>query len=70
MAHRPPAGRARAEHRQEDGPRDLFANPAASDPKLPLVLKLNGTTEIPSDAEALSRSCGRSGPTPTGWACR
>jgi len=69
----------------EHGPRDFFANPAATDPKyilklaveggfngiaiqiglaekfyweyageLPLVLKLNGKTEIPSDAEALS----------------
>jgi class I fructose-bisphosphate aldolase len=69
----------------EHGPRDFFANPAASDPKyvirlaleggfngvvlqvglaekfywdfageLPLVLKLNGKTEIPSDDAALS----------------
>ncbi|HVQ89699.1 MAG TPA: hypothetical protein VMU51_01565 [Mycobacteriales bacterium] len=69
----------------EHGPRDFFANPAASDPnyviklgveggfngiaiqiglaekfywdyagQIPLVLKLNGKTEIPSDAEALS----------------
>jgi class I fructose-bisphosphate aldolase len=69
----------------EHGPRDFFANPAASDPRylvrlaieggfngiaiqiglaekfywdyageVPLVLKLNGKTEIPSDAEALS----------------
>jgi class I fructose-bisphosphate aldolase len=69
----------------EHGPRDFFANPAASSPRyvidlaleggfngvvlqiglaekfyweyageLPLVLKLNGKTEIPSDAEALS----------------
>ena len=69
----------------EHGPRDFFANPAASDPKyiirlaleggfngiaiqiglaekfywdfageVPLVLKLNGKTEIPSDAAALS----------------
>jgi class I fructose-bisphosphate aldolase len=69
----------------EHGPRDFFANPAASDPRyildlaieggfngvvlqiglaqqffweyageIPLVLKLNGKTEIPSDAEALS----------------
>jgi len=69
----------------EHGPRDFFANPAASDPRyvidlaleggfngvvlqiglaekfyweyageLPLVLKLNGKTEIPSDAAALS----------------
>jgi fructose-bisphosphate aldolase, class I len=69
----------------EHGPRDFFANPAASDPayiaklavdggfngiaiqiglaekfywdyagEVPLVLKLNGKTEIPSDAEALS----------------
>ncbi len=69
----------------EHGPRDFFANPAASDPRyviklaleggfngvvlqiglaekfyweyageLPLVLKLNGKTEIPSDASALS----------------
>src|ERR1044072_7430035 len=67
----------------EHGPRDFFANPAASDPKyiirlaleggvngivlhvglaeefygdfageLPLVLKLNGKTDIPSDDEA------------------
>jgi fructose-bisphosphate aldolase, class I len=69
----------------EHGPRDFFANPAASDPEyivklaieggfngiaiqvglaekfywdfageVPLVLKLNGKTEIPPDAEALS----------------
>jgi class I fructose-bisphosphate aldolase len=69
----------------EHGPRDFFANPAASDPayivklaveggfngiavqiglaekfywdyagEVPLVLKLNGKTDIPSDAEALS----------------
>lgn len=69
----------------EHGPRDFFANPAASDPRyiirlaeeggfngivtqiglaekfywdyageVPLILKLNGKTEIPSDAEALS----------------
>ena len=69
----------------EHGPRDFFANPAASDPRyvlklaveggfngiaiqiglaekfyweyageVPLVLKLNGKTDIPSDAEALS----------------
>ena len=69
----------------EHGPRDFFANPAASDPRyviklaleggfngivvqiglaekfywqyageVPLVLKLNGKTEIPSDAAALS----------------
>jgi class I fructose-bisphosphate aldolase len=69
----------------EHGPRDFFANPAASDPKyvirlaldggfngivlqvglaekfywdyageLPLVLKLNGKTDIPSDQVALS----------------
>jgi class I fructose-bisphosphate aldolase len=69
----------------EHGPRDFFANPAASDPRyvlrlaleggfngvvlqiglaekffweyageLPLVLKLNGKTDIPSDAAALS----------------
>lgn len=69
----------------EHGPRDFFANPAASDPRyvirlaqeggfngivlqiglaekfhheyageIPLVLKLNGKTEIPSDAAALS----------------
>jgi DeoC/LacD family aldolase len=69
----------------EHGPRDFFANPAASDPRyivrlaqeggfngivtqiglaekfywdyageVPLVLKLNGKTEIPSDAQALS----------------
>ena len=69
----------------EHGPRDFFANPAASDPayitklaltggfngiaiqiglaekfywdyagEVPLILKLNGKTEIPSDAEALS----------------
>jgi fructose-bisphosphate aldolase, class I len=69
----------------EHGPRDFFANPAASDPKyiirlaidggfngiaiqiglaekfywdyageVPLVLKLNGKTDIPSDANALS----------------
>lgn len=69
----------------EHGPRDFFANPAASDPRyvidlaleggfngvvlqiglaekfyweyageVPLVLKLNGKTEIPSDALALS----------------
>jgi len=69
----------------EHGPRDFFANPAASDPQyviklaveggfngiavqiglaekfywdfageIPLVLKLNGKTDIPSDAEALS----------------
>ena len=69
----------------EHGPRDFFANPAASNPRyvidlaleggfngvvlqiglaekfyweyageLPLVLKLNGKTEIPSDATALS----------------
>jgi class I fructose-bisphosphate aldolase len=69
----------------EHGPRDFFANPAASDPRyvlklateggfngiaiqiglaekfywdyageVPLVLKLNGKTEIPSDAHALS----------------
>ena len=69
----------------EHGPRDFFANPAASDPRyvidlaleggfngvvlqiglaekfyweyageVPLVLKLNGKTEIPSDASALS----------------
>jgi fructose-bisphosphate aldolase, class I len=69
----------------EHGPRDFFANPAASDPRyiiklgieggfngiaiqiglaekfywdyageLPLILKLNGKTDIPSDDEALS----------------
>ncbi|GAA1823459.1 fructose-bisphosphate aldolase [Planosporangium flavigriseum] len=69
----------------EHGPRDFFANPAASDPgyivklaveggfngialqiglaekfywdyagEVPLVLKLNGKTDIPSDAEPLS----------------
>jgi len=69
----------------EHGPRDFFANPAASDPRyilrlaveggfngvvlqiglaekffweyageVPLILKLNGKTDIPSDAEALS----------------
>ncbi len=69
----------------EHGPRDFFANPAASDPsyitklaltggfngiaiqiglaekfywdyagEVPLILKLNGKTDIPSDAEALS----------------
>ncbi|MCW2639080.1 MAG: hypothetical protein JWP76_1386 [Dactylosporangium sp.] len=69
----------------EHGPRDFFANPAASDPgyiirlaveggfngialqiglaekfywdyagEVPLILKLNGKTEIPSDARALS----------------
>ena len=69
----------------EHGPRDFFANPAASDPayisrlaveggfngvaiqiglaekfywdfagEVPLVLKLNGKTDIPSDAAALS----------------
>jgi fructose-bisphosphate aldolase, class I len=69
----------------EHGPRDFFANPAASDPRyilrlaieggfngvavqiglaekfyweyageIPLILKLNGKTEIPPDAEALS----------------
>jgi class I fructose-bisphosphate aldolase len=69
----------------EHGPRDFFANPAASDPRyvlrlaveggfngiaiqiglaekfywdyageVPLVLKLNGRTDIPSDAEAVS----------------
>ena len=69
----------------EHGPRDFFANPAASDPKyiiklgvegafngiaiqiglaekfywdfageLPLILKLNGKTDIPPDDEALS----------------
>jgi class I fructose-bisphosphate aldolase len=69
----------------EHGPRDFFANPAASDPRyiirlgieggfngialqiglaekfywdyageIPLILKLNGKTDIPSDAEALS----------------
>jgi class I fructose-bisphosphate aldolase len=69
----------------EHGPRDFFANPAASDPRyiirlaveggfngialqigladkfywdyagqVPLILKLNGKTEIPSDARALS----------------
>jgi class I fructose-bisphosphate aldolase len=69
----------------EHGPRDFFANAAASDPRyitklaleggfngiaiqiglaekfywdyageVPLILKLNGKTEIPSDAEALS----------------
>jgi class I fructose-bisphosphate aldolase len=69
----------------EHGPRDFFANPAASDPRyiarlaveggfngiavqiglaekfywdyageVPLILKLNGKTEIPSDAAALS----------------
>jgi class I fructose-bisphosphate aldolase len=69
----------------EHGPRDFFANPAASDPRyiiklaldggfngivvqiglaekfywdyageIPLVLKLNGKTDIPSDAAALS----------------
>ena len=69
----------------EHGPRDFFANPAASDPRyiiklaleggfngialqiglaekfywdyageVPLILKLNGKTEIPSDEEALS----------------
>jgi len=69
----------------EHGPRDFFANPAASDPRyiiklaqeggfngivvqvglaekfywdyageVPLILKLNGKTEIPSDAEAFS----------------
>jgi class I fructose-bisphosphate aldolase len=69
----------------EHGPRDFFANPAASDPRyiirlaqeggfngivtqiglaekfywdyageVPLVLKLNGKTDIPSDAQALS----------------
>lgn len=69
----------------EHGPRDFFANPAASDPRyvirlaleggfngvvvqiglaekffhdfageLPLILKLNGKTDIPSDAAALS----------------
>ena len=69
----------------EHGPRDFFANPAASDPRyiirlaqeggfngivtqiglaekfywdyageVPLVLKLNGKTDIPSDAEAFS----------------
>lgn len=69
----------------EHGPRDFFANPAASDPRyvidlaleggfngivlqiglaekfywqyageIPLVLKLNGKTDIPSDASALS----------------
>ena len=69
----------------EHGPRDFFANPAASDPtyiirlaleggfnaiamqiglaekffwdfagELPLILKLNGKTDIPSDARALS----------------
>ncbi|GAB7006665.1 class I fructose-bisphosphate aldolase [Nocardioides sp. AN3] len=69
----------------EHGPRDFFANPAASDPRyildlaveggfngvvlqiglaqkffweyageVPLILKLNGKTEIPSDAQALS----------------
>jgi fructose-bisphosphate aldolase, class I len=69
----------------EHGPRDFFANPAASDPKyivklaieggfngiavqiglaekfywdyageVPLVLKLNGKTDIPPDADALS----------------
>jgi fructose-bisphosphate aldolase, class I len=69
----------------EHGPRDFFANEAASDPRyivrlgleggfngivvqiglaqkffwefageLPLILKLNGKTDIPSDAEALS----------------
>jgi fructose-bisphosphate aldolase, class I len=69
----------------EHGPRDFFANPAASDPayiirlaiegrfngivlqiglaekffwdyagEVPLVLKLNGKTDVPSDAEALS----------------
>jgi class I fructose-bisphosphate aldolase len=69
----------------EHGPRDFFANPAASDPRyivklaveggfngiavqiglaekfywdyageVPLILKLNGKTDIPSDADALS----------------
>lgn len=69
----------------EHGPRDFFANPAASDPRyivrlaveggfngiavqiglaekfywdyageVPLILKLNGKTDIPSDAHALS----------------
>jgi class I fructose-bisphosphate aldolase len=69
----------------EHGPRDFFANPAASDPRyivrlaieggfngiavqiglaekfywdyageVPLILKLNGKTDIPSDAQALS----------------
>ncbi|RIQ18253.1 class I fructose-bisphosphate aldolase [Jiangella rhizosphaerae] len=69
----------------EHGPRDFFANPAATDPsyimrlaregefngiaiqiglaekfywdyagEIPLILKLNGKTDIPSDAEALS----------------
>ena len=69
----------------EHGPRDFFANPAASDPRyvvklaveggfngiavqiglaekfywdyageVPLILKLNGKTDIPSDARALS----------------
>jgi class I fructose-bisphosphate aldolase len=69
----------------EHGPRDFFANPAATDPKyiirlaveggfngiaiqiglaekfywdfageVPLILKLNGKTDIPDDAEALS----------------
>ncbi|MFY1670250.1 class I fructose-bisphosphate aldolase [Plantactinospora sp. WMMB334] len=69
----------------EHGPRDFFANPAASDPRyivrlaveggfnaiaiqiglaekfywdfageVPLILKLNGKTEIPSDASAVS----------------
>ncbi|HUZ22640.1 MAG TPA: hypothetical protein VMV07_02635 [Streptosporangiaceae bacterium] len=69
----------------EHGPRDFFANPAASDPRyiirlalegsfngialqiglaekfywdyageVPLILKLNGKTDIPSDASALS----------------
>jgi fructose-bisphosphate aldolase, class I len=69
----------------EHGPRDFFANPAASDPvyitklavtggfngiaiqiglaekfywdfagEVPLILKLNGKTDIPSDADALS----------------
>lgn len=69
----------------EHGPRDFFANPAASDPSyiaklaveggfngiavqiglaekfywdfagdVPLILKLNGKTDIPSDSEALS----------------
>jgi class I fructose-bisphosphate aldolase len=73
------------DHGLEHGPRDFFANPAASDPagiiklaleggfnglavqvglaekfywdyagEVPLILKLNGKTDIPPDAEALS----------------
>src|SRR5215204_3563966 len=47
----------------EHGPRDFFPNPASKDPdyqgQVPLILKVNGKTDLPSSAHAFS-SCNAS----------